>query len=597
MKLLNKKQIKANKVFIKDYIKATNSADASKVDANANVNRKTLASMESEMYKLYTIQLNRGLVYDKLVELYDKDTADTYLDDIESHIIYVHDETSLRPYCASISLYPFLILGTKAMGGTSSAPTNLQSFCGGFLNLMYQVASNFCGAIATVEFLMYFDYFARKTYGNDYLYYNSLEVMQELQGVVYGINQPSSTRGDQSVFWNISVFDKYYFEELFGNFVFPDGSSPNYSSLALLQDFFMNWFGEERRRELLTFPVLTSATLYDEKTKEIKDEKFNDMLCYHMSKGLSFFNYMSDKADSLASCCRLRNELADNTFSFTLGAGGVSTGSDQVITINLNRVEQLIGGQHLFDKLIDNVHKYLMAHRSVHKDFIDAGILPAYTAGFIDHSKQFSTIGINGAVEGAEYIGCEIGYNEYYVGYLSMRLKRIKELNKEAYKKYGVRFNTEFVPAENLGIKNAKWDREAGLSVPRDCYNSYFYAVESDIDIIDKFKLHGAEVTQYLDGGSALHLNLESIPTFTQAKQLFDISAVCGTNYWTFNVLSTICNDCGYIDPHTNTKCVKCGCIDVDYGTRVIGYLKRISDFSEGRRKETGRRFYNEFKR
>ena len=578
--------------YIHDYMVSSNAATASKVDANSNVTQKTIAGLEAELFKPDTIQINRKLVKDKLTQMFGEDMAKAYEDDLSNHYIYTHDETSLKPYCASITLYPFLLDGTKCLGGVSKAPKNLQSFCGSFVNLVYQIASNFSGAIATVEFLHMFDYFARKQWGKEYLATHHKEVEQEFQGVVYALNQPASARGDQSVFWNISVFDHDYLKEMFGGFFYPDGTQVDIESTYHLQKFFLSWFRQEREKELLTFPVVTAALLTDG-AGGFKDTKFVQGLAEEQAEGLSFFVYMSDRVDSLASCCRLRNELADNTFSYTLGAGGVVTGSARVISLNINRIGQC--GVKL-DEVVDRVHKYLLAHREVLKGYIDAGLLPAYTQGFMDIDKQFLTLGVNGVLEYFEYLRDKKGAvtDKEYPDYLQSLLSFFTMSNKAALSEYGVRFNTEFVPAENLGVKNAKWDKEAGLYVPRDCYNSYFYPVEdTKVNVLDKLKLYSKDIVQYLDGGSALHLNLEQLLSKEQFVHLYKLCSKYGVQYWTTNVLCTICNNCGYINTDTENHCVKCGGTDVDYGTRVIGYLKRISNFSEARQKEAGKRFYH----
>lgn len=589
MPLLNltKEQIEEKIKYIDHYIHSQNSASGSLVDANANVDTKNIGILEAEMYKPDTIQVNRALVQRKLTEMYGEKLAEKYIEDIEEHRIYIHDETSLRPYCASITLFPFLLHGTKPLGGTSEAPKNIHSFCGSFVNLVYQVASGFAGAIATVEFLLYFDYFAKKTWGDDYIDLHTADVRQSLQGVVYALNQPASARGNQSVFWNISVLDRFYFEQLFGGFKFPDGTQPVYEgTFRKLQMFFMEWFRQERERALLTYPVLTASLLVDAEGKP-KDKHFAWACAEEMSKGLSFFVYESDSVDSLSSCCRLRNEFTDNTFSYTLGAGGVSTGSVQVITINMNHYVQT--KEEAFAKLLGRVHMYLLAHRAVIEDYIEGGLLPAYSTGFISLDKQFCTIGINGMLEASEF---ERGKAD--TTFFSKYLKEIYESNKRWKEDTGVKFNTEFVPAENLGVKNAKWDREAGLQVPRGCYNSYFFPVEDDsYNIIDKLRLHGKENTQWLDGGSARHLNLEQLMSKEQAYDLICMAGKLGVNYWTFNVLMTLCNDCGFINVNTEKHCTKCGSKDIDYATRVIGYLKRISSFSTERQKEAGLRIYN----
>lgn len=588
-------QIQKKVDFINFYIGSDNNASASLVDPNSNVSEKNMGTLKEEMYKFENIQVSRKIIKDKITEMFGKDLAEQYEEDIESHLLYCHDETlaAFLPYCASVTMYPFLLNGTKCLGGTSKAPKNLQSFCGSFVNLVYQLATNWAGATATVEFLMYFDYFARKQYGDNYLAVARDRIAQELQGVVYALNQPAAARGNQSVFWNISVFDKYYFDSIFGGFRFPDGSQPDYKSLSRLQKFFMEWFREERKKELLTYPVLTAAVLLDE-DKKPKDGDFAWFLAEEMSKGLSFFIYESQSADSLASCCRLRNELADNTFSYTLGAGGVSTGSFRVITINMNRYVQQCEGKLPFGELISRIHKYLAAHRAVIKHYIELGMLPAYTAQFINFDTQFGTIGINGMLEAMEYKGFSPTVDkEAYQQAVSKYLKAIYELNKADMTVYGFRFNTEFVPAEGLGVKNAQWDKHDGLFVPRDCYNSYFFPVEDDsLTILDKMFLHGKETTKYLDGGSACHLNIAQLFSKTQAFDLLCVAGKLGVNYWTYNCLVTICNDCGYINVNTEDHCTECGSHDVDYGTRVIGYLKRISSYSKERQQEAAKRFY-----
>jgi len=853
-----------------------------------------------------------------------------------SNNLWVHN-------CASISMYPFLIEGMVSLGGESKGPKHIESFCGSFINLIFAVSSQFAGAIATVEFLMYFDYFARKDYGDDYLTTDTNKITSHLQHVVYSINQPAAARGYQSVFWNISLFDKEYFESMFGDFVFPDSyQKPIWDSVNKLQKFFMNWFNSEREEALLTFPVVTAAMLVDEEGP--LDEDFSDFCAKELSEGNAFFVYQSDSPDSLASCCfdgeqriltrssrgvnlmsfedfhnskwldikrnlkifhngswvqgksicldgsdkkmfriktsnkkelivsedhlnptlrgdiatdrltkedyllfnnialnsfpekdenltyeqgfligaflgdgsyggritlsdgtvkiyetsyslnehcyedikinldlaakqcgsknesrlgkitnnvyptrissqeivnflkrwtfgerhntkrlnmeclsqsisfrkgildgmyatdggnsnriytvsdelkeslevlitslgynsicdtidrtdekvvirgeeynrnfplhtirwydgknkrsmkdtykvrnnsiyfkifsieeieksdkiycfemknkeepyftlpngvithncRLRNEVIDNTFSYSLGAGGVSTGSVNVITINMNR---LIQDKKDLKLEIQKIQKYQIAYKAIIQEYVDAGILPVYTAGFITLDKQFLTIGINGMLEGAESQGLVAGNNKEYKDFVGKKLKIIFDTNKEAKAEYGHMFNTEFVPAENLGVKNAKWDKKDGYFSPRECFNSYFYIVEDiETNTLDKFILHGKEINQYLDGGSALHLNLEEYPSKENFKNIFKISAKTGCNYFCTNVKVTICNDCGYIDKQSLVKCSKCSSSNIDHATRVIGYLKRVKSFSSKRQEEEKLRFYH----
>ena len=591
---LTKDQIELKEKFIENYAGGCNAADGSNCDANANITNKNLHTMEYEIHKDINIQINRALISSKIKELYGEELAKEYIRQIEEHEIYIHDETSLKPYCTSITMYPFLLDGLKTLGGGSVAPKNLSSFCGGFINLMLAVSSQFAGAVATVEFLMYFDYFAKKTYGDNYLETNTKDIEGHFQHVVYTINQPSVSRGYQSIFWNISIYDRPYFEAMFGEFAFPtDFSRPSYESLDKLQRFFMKWFNKERTRALLTYPVITAACLT--KDGDLVDKNFEDFITEEYAEGNAFFTFMSDNACALSSCCRLKNNIEDqrNEFSYTLGAGGVSTGSLNVITINLNRAVQK--GLDI-KEMVQKIHKYQIATRKLMEHYLNAGLMPVYDAGYISMDRQYLTIGINGMVEAAESKGLKIDLNEEYMSFVENILKTISDENKKATQETGYKFNTEFVPAENLGVKNANWDKEDGLQVNRDCYNSYLYKVEDeDVSILDKFQMHGKRFMKYLDGGSAYHCNLAEYPTQEGFKKLLKVAAKEGCEYFCFNIRVTVCRDCGYIDKHTNTECTKCHSKNVDYATRVIGYLTIVSGWSKERREEHKRRVYTNF--
>lgn len=593
------------KQFIKDYAKASNAATGSKYDANANVTEKNIVTLNGELFKGDVIKVNRAILTDKIRQLYGEDLAKEYIRQLESHELYKHDETSIMPYCVAITMYPFLLEGLQPIGGLSAKPKNLDSFCGMFVNLVFAISSQFAGAVATGEFLMYFDYFARKEWGDDYWKrpeemvdkHRNIDktIEQKFQQIVYSINQPAAARNFQSVFWNISYFDKNYFEGLFGEFVFPDGTKPIWDSLNWLQKKFMTWFNNERTKCILTFPVETVALLTD--GEDVVDKEWADFTAEMYSKGHSFFTYMSDSADSLSSCCRLRNEVTDNQFSYSLGAGGIATGSKSVMTLNINRLVQdaVNNGYDMIEYLRENVqkvHKYQTAYNELLKDYLNDGLLTVYSAGFIHMKKQYLTVGVNGVIEAAEFLGIPVNDNPTYREFMQSILKTISDENRKAKTKE-LMFNTEFVPAENLGVKHANWDRKAGYFVPRDCYNSYFYAVEdTSLTILDKFKLHGRAYVASLDGGSALHMNLDEHLSKEQYRNLLKVAAVNGTNYFTFNIPNTICNDCGHIDKRYLKECPKCGSKSIDYATRVIGYLKRVSNFSQARQEEASRRFY-----
>lgn len=607
-KHLEDREVRDKLRFLLDYCDASNPATGSKYDANANVENKNVATLIGELPKPNFIRLNRRLLTDRLKDMYGKEISDRYLELLNNHFIYKNDETSLANYCASITMYPWLIGGTMSVGGNSTAPTNLKSFCGGFINMVFIVSSMLSGACATPEFLMYMNYFVGKEYGEDY--YLHPEKVVDLSSrqrtidkvitdcfeqVVYSINQPTGARNFQAVFWNVAYYDKYYFNSLFEHFMFPDGSKPDWNSLSWLQKRFMKWFNKERTKTVLTFPVETMALLT--KDGDVLDKEYGDFTAEMYAEGHSFFTYMSDNADSLSSCCRLRNEIQDNGFSYTLGAGGVSTGSKSVLTINLNRCIQhaVKSGllYHFFlEEVVDLVHKVQMAYNENLKQLQSKGMLPLFDAGYINLGRQYLTIGVNGLVEAAQFMGIDINDNPKYEAFVQEILSIVEKYNKK-YRSKDLLFNCEMIPAENVGVKHAKWDRGAGFQTFRDCYNSYFYIVEdSSLNIVDKFRLHGRRYIEHLTGGSALHMNLEEHLSKEQYRQLLRVAATEGCNYFTFNIPNTICNDCYHIDKRYLKECPKCHSNNVDYLTRIIGYMKRVSNFSQPRQKEAAQRYY-----
>src|SRR5574344_675188 len=461
--------------FLADYCEAANAATGSKYDANANVEHKNIATLIGELPKSNFIRLNRRLLTDRIKRMYGKDLANEYIDKLTHHFIYKNDETSLANYCASITMYPWRIGGTISIGGNSTRPTNLKSFCGGFVNMVFIVSSMLSGACATPEFLMYLNYFIEKEYGEDY-YTHATDVVDLslkhrtidkvitdcFEQVVYSINQPTGARNFQAVFWNISYYDRYYFESLFGEFRFPDDSKPHWQSLSWLQKRFMKWFNNERTKTVLTFPVETMALLTE--NGDVRDAEWGAFTAEMYSEGHSFFTYISDNADSLSSCCRLRNKIEDTGFSFTLGAGGVSTGSKSVLTINLNRciqfaVKKGIDYLNYLKEIIDLSHKVQLGYNENLRELFNNVVLPLFDAGYINMKRQYMTIGINGLVEAAEFLGIEINDNPAYSSFVQQVLGLIEYYNKR-YKTADVLFNCKMIPEENVGVKHAKWEKK-----------------------------------------------------------------------------------------------------------------------------------------
>ena len=681
--------------FIRKYSKSFNTADAT-VDDNSNVGSKNMGVLNAEIHKEDNIQINRRMVVRKLRELFPDFDAKQYERDLANHYIYKHDESSFGgtvPYCASISMYPFLNNGIKDIGGLSAKPKNLDSYCGIFVNMIFAIASQFAGAIACGEFFLYFCYFARKEWGDDWykntdsfykigpklrtllnkshywcndvrelrdhdfgseelnklrdeLVYESerpltedelkeykekvvddpgfrielgdgtrtigSQVRQYFQQVIYSINQPAAARGMQSAFVNFSYYDKAFFEGMFGNFTFPDATKPIWEDLDWVQKDFMQWFNEERLRCLLTFPVETTAMVY--KDGKFLDPDMAEFVAQEYARGHSFFTYISDSVDSLSSCCRLKNMLTTREFNFTNGNVGIMTGSKSVITLNLNRIIQETDRKFgikndwkknidklksFLSEILDDVYKYHIAYNELLWDMKDAGLLPVYDAGFIDLNKQYLTIGINGLNQAAEYLDMTCNDNNDYKEFCQIIFSFLSEKNKKANGKFNghiIKANVELVPAESLSAKNRNWDKEDGYWVPEDTnlYASYIFKPnDPTTSPLEKLRMHGREyIGDYLDGGSAAHINLSEHLDVEQYRHILKYAADQGVNYFTFNIPNSECDDCGWIGKRPVSRCPVCGSEHIALWDRIIGYLTKIKNWSEPRRIEQKTRIY-----
>ena len=633
--------------YMNQYSQSTdNAASSSETDGNANVTMKNVANLEGEVYKTTNRIIQRQRMKDELNILFPE-VAKQYETDLDNHIIYTHDEAStpvLKQYCMAVSLYPLLTEGVGNIDGvTPSEPNDLQSFSGQITNLIFLLSSQCKGAVAVGEYFIALNYYVVKEFGDKW--YEKLDceassphclikrtvrdnILKAFKQFVWGVNQPAGNRSYQSPFTNISYYDHTYFTSLFGEFCYPDGSKPEWIAIDTLQRMFMKWFNQIRLKQVLTFPVETFAMVHN--GDDIIDLNYKQLCAEMYAEGHSFFTYISDSADSLASCCRLRNELAENTFSPTSGLTGVMTGSCNVITLNINRIVQdwalthtlngtpLIKGKKLIGnplrvtviendlknyvtRILERVYKYHIAFKTMLYDLEDKGMFAASNGGYIHISKLYSTIGINGLNEAARFLGMKVSNNPEYIEFLQLILGTIKEQNKLHSihdRKRPFLFNSEVVPAEGLGGKNYKWDKEDGYVVPEDenLYNSYFYNAHDDTSILDKFILHGYQTYQYTDGGSAAHINLEDHLSKEQYLKLIDFAITNGTNYFTFNIPNSKCEDCGKIIKRPIDTCPCCGSHNITQYTRVIGYLRPTKAFGSDRQQEARNRIYSDGK-
>lgn len=611
-----------------------NASTSSETDANANVASKNVANLEGEVYKVTNRIIQRQRMKDKLNKLYPgQELGRQYIKDLENHIIYTHDEAStpvLKPYCKAVTLYPLMLEGVGNIDGvTPSAPNDIQSFSGQVTNAVFLFSSQCKGAVALGDYFIALNYYVIQEFGP--VWYDKVDevvtnshfmhqytighyIRKGMKQFIYGVNQPAGNRSYNSPFSNVSFYDKVYFKSLFEEFYYPDGTQPEWNAIDKLQRIFMQLLREIRLIKPLTFPVTTMALVHN--GKEYLDPEYKELCAEEWAKGGSFFCYTSDNPTSLASCCRVLNEMSDNTFSSTTGMTGVMTGSCNVITLNINRIVQDWVGDWknegipdinaetnrnslniYITNILERVYKYHIAYKTMLYEMEDAKMFSDCNAGYIYMRKLYSTIGLIGYCEAAQFLGLSISNNKEYKDFLKLVFGTVKEENKKNSihdNKRPFLFNSEAIPGEGLGVKLYNWDKKDGYVVPenQNLYNCYFYNPWDETSILDKFKLHGREIAQYCDGGQALHANLDAHLSKQQYLHLLDVAKDEGTSYFTFNIPMSQCRECGHVVNAPIDECPICHCRHIKYYTRIIGYLVCVDNWSNPRQLEFAIRKY-----
>lgn len=628
--------------YMDNYSKSVdNAASSSETDANANVTLKNIANLEGEVYKTTNRIIQRQRMKDKLNILFPE-IAKQYERDLNNHIIYTHDEASspvAKPYCMADTLYPLLSEGVGNIDGVTPGPPNdIQSFSGQVTNLVFLLSSQVKGAVALGDYLIALNYYVVKEFGPNWFTKVNVIINNDnqlrkvtiknaiekgMKQFIYGVNQPAGNRSYNSPFSNISYYDHTYFVSLFEDFYYPDGTKPQWEAIDTLQRMFMELHRNLRLIKPLTFPVTTIAMVHD--NKDIIDKKYKELCAEEWAKGGSFFAYINDSPTSLASCCRVLNKMDENTFSSTTGMTGIMTGSCNVITLNLNRiiqdcarkhnyldcknlvgsVENCINKKQFYEYLkvdlanvLKRVYKYHITYKTILYELEEKGMFAPSNGGYIYLKKLYSTIGLIGYFEAAQFLNINPSNNDEYFEFLKLLFGTVKEQNKENSiydKKRPFLFNSEAIPGENVAVKLYNWDKQDGYWVPenQNLYNCYFYNPWDNTSVLDKFVLHGSKISKFCDGGQAAHINLNEHLSKQQYLKLIDFAITNGTNYFTFNIPMSECKDCGHVVNAPIKECPICNSKNIDYWTRIIGYLRPVSAFSNPRQIEQKQRTYS----
>lgn len=612
-----------------------NAATNSNTDANANNSVKNVSSIEPEVFKDKNRLIQRQLMKDTLSKLYpESGLGKQYIEDLNNHILYTHDEPCSpipKAYCGAYTLYPLMQEGVGNIDAvTPTSPNDIQSFSGQVTNLIFALSAQTKGAVAVGDYMIALNYYVIKEFGPKW--YDKLdevicnsnvvdankrtirrEIKKGMKQFIYGVNQPQGNRGFQSPFTNINIFDKYYFQSMFGEFYYPDGTQAEWKAVDALQRIFVDLLIEIRAIKPCTFPVVTFALLYDE--NGYKDKEYEQFCADEWAKGSSHFLYHSNNADSLSSCCRVSNKITENTFSSTTGMTGVMTGSCNVITLNINRITQdyfrsittkegienekkyhYQGLQNYIAEILERVYKYHIAYKTMLYELEEQGMISYSKANYLYIKKLYSTIGVLGYYEAAKFLGLADNSDEY-VDFQASIMGRISKENKahSIYdKKRPFIFNLEAVPGENLGVKLYNWDKADGYTVPADqnLYNCYFFNPWKENNVLTKLKMHGGRISAASDGGQGCHINLDTHLSSEQYKQVMAAARKYKCNYLTFNISISECKSCGHVVNGPVDKCPICGSADIDYWTRIIGFLRPISTWGKERQDEFWKRYF-----
>lgn len=587
--------------FIDNFIKSSSVADTT-IDANANSTTLDVRTLLSDMVKPHTKLLSYNKIFGELSEKYGSELAEKWLEGEWNGQFYLHNSStaSFIPYCYAYDLDKLVENGLFFINKFKTAPCqHLTTFNDHVLEFISWTANRSSGAVGLPSYLLYSYYFWYNDVKNNFFlkdpeYYRR----QCFQKFIYDLNQPY-LRVTECAFSNITVMDRNYLIELFGGRQFPNGDlvMDHIEQIIEHQKVFMEVVSEIREETMMTFPVLTYSLLFQD--GKFVDEEFARWCNKHNMKWYDSNFYVGSDVSSLSNCCRLISNTSKlNAFINSVGGTSLSVGSVQVNTINLRRIaieaerskEKFI---EILKNRIDICVKVLDVVRDIIKQNIKEGLLPNYTSGLIELSKQYNTIGITAMYEALYEFGLidtdefeNKSYSPEGLEFASEILSVINE-QKESYG-FDYSINVEAVPAERANVVLSGKDAELYPEKEQYfIYSNQWIPLMEKCTLNEKIKL-GAKLDKECGGGQISHINLAGkFANEEQAWELLNHIAKSGVIYFAYNCKISVCKD-----EHAffSKVCPKCGEEPADTYSRIVGFLVPVSAYSRERKKEFEKR-------
>lgn len=591
--------------FSKKFFTTNVTADSS-VDANANVDDNSVIAYNNELPKPYFKLNSYYMLWKRLKKQYSKEIADDIIEKQLSGDIYINDMGGIGgglSYCYNYSTYDVMMKGLPMIKKIKSVPPKyLYSFKSQIEQFTIIAANSTLGATGLADFLVVMSYYAKNivnTLSDANFSFKDEQsawhyIKENISSFVYTVNQPS--RGNQSCFTNISIYDDVFLASMKEDYLFPDGTTLDIEMVQKLQDIFLSIMNEEMERTPITFPVTTACFSVDEE-KNILDKNFLTFISKHNQK-YGFINIYCGSSSTLSSCCRLRSDKNNEYFN-SFGAGSSKIGSIGVVTVNLPRLAYRFKDNteefhSELTKLVNYAAKINNVKRKIVQDRIKNGNHPLYEHGFLNINTQYSTVGINGFNECIEIFGKDILSDEG----IKFGIEIIATINKEndiISNKLKMPHNCEQIPGESVSVKQCLKDKILKFHNDYEMYSNQFIPLTTKTILLNRIKLQGV-FDKHFSGGAIAHLNVDTqIEDVQQIADLIEYSAKMGVIYFAINYVLSECED-GHMSVTKGEICPICGKQITNQYSRVVGFLTNTKSWNKTRREFDfpNRQFYNE---